>query len=175
MDRSTTSAVFDSHSEAERAIEELRRSGVRDEDISVLSRKHDELSDRHDEHHDADTKASGAAKGLGIGAGLGAVAGLAFLVIPGAGPFMAAGAIGEALGVAGSAAATSAAVGGAIGGVTGALMDYGVDEKDAHYYNERIEAGGVWVGVETSRTALSHADVDRILHAAGLRTAATVS
>lgn len=178
MAREVASAVFDTRVEAERAVQDLRGVGVPDSSISVVSRDHDEDLQDHDNggHGHADSKASGTAKGIGIGAGAGAIAGLAALAIPGAGPFLAAGAIGEALGIVGSAAATSAVVGGAIGGLTGALMDYGVSEEDARYYDEHISKGGVWVGVDLTSSRAGHGDVERILTSAGghrSRTAAT--
>lgn len=168
MQRNVTSAVFETRAEAEAAIDQLRRSGVGDKAISVIS-KHDEgfERDHHSElsdHHHADTKGSGAAKGLAIGAGGGAVAGLAALAIPGVAPFFAAGAVAEALGVIGSTAATSAVVGGAIGGLTGALMNYGVDEEDARFFDERLQRGGYWVGVDLGEIRGDRREVDRILH-----------
>jgi hypothetical protein len=168
MQRNVTSAVFETRAEAEAAIEQLRRSGVGDKAISVIS-KHDDSFERdhhseRDDHHHADTKGSGAAKGLAIGAGGGAIAGLAALAIPGVAPFFAAGAVAEALGIIGSTAATSAVVGGAIGGLTGALMNYGVDEEDARFFDERLQRGGYWVGVDLDEVRGDRREVDRILH-----------
>ena len=175
MARNVASAVFDTRGEAERAIDALRARDVKDERISVISRQDEdfERAHGHSKHDHTDTKASGAGKGALIGAGAGAFAGLAALAIPGAGPFIAAGAIGEALGVVGSAAATSAAVGGAIGGITGALMKYGVDEEDARYFDECIQRGGYWVGVDLEDSATGRAEVERILLEYGGHTART--
>lgn len=168
MQRNVTSAVFETRVEAEAAIDQLRRSGVGDKAISVIS-KHDDSFERdhhseRDDHEHADTKGSGAAKGLAIGAGGGAIAGLVALAIPGVAPFFAAGAVAEALGVIGSTAATSAVVGGAIGGLTGALMNYGVDEEDARFFDERLQRGGYWVGVDLDGIRTDRSEVDRILH-----------
>lgn len=171
MNRQVVSAVFDSRAEAERAVTEIRRAGVRDSAISVVTRRDDsDLKDGGHDHSDHDTKASGTAKGLGIGAGAGGLAGLAALFIPGVGPFIAAGAVAETLGVIGSAAATSAVVGGAIGGLTGALMDYGLSEDDARYYDKRISEGGVWVAVDTSASSADPALISRMLRDAGGKT-----
>jgi hypothetical protein len=170
MQRNVTSAVFETRMKAEAAIAALRKNGISDEAISVISksdhdfeREHGHHTD-HDHHDHTDTKASGAAKGLAIGAGGGAIAGLAALAIPGVAPFFAAGAVAEALGIVGSTAATSAVVGGAIGGITGALMKYGVDEEDARYFDEHLQRGGYWVGVDLDHSRTSRSEVDAILH-----------
>lgn len=164
MARTIISAVFNTRNEAEQAIDSLRSYGIRDSAISVISRNDSdfEQAHRHDPDH-ADTKASGVGKGLAVGAGAGAVAGLAALLIPGVGPFIAAGAVAEVFGAVGSAAVTSAAVGGAIGGLTGALIDYGVVEEDARFFDERIGAGGYWVGVEPGDDA-DRTEIWNILH-----------
>ena len=168
MNRRIASAVFDTRAQSERAVTELRSAGISDRDISVLHQDSDQHRSSGDrEHGHSDSKASGAAKGAGVGAGVGALAGLAALAIPGVGPFLAMGAVAETLGIIGSAAATSAVVGAAAGGIAGALMDYGVSEEDARYYDRRIHEGGVWVGVDTSNSAADPTLVQRILRDAG--------
>ncbi|MBI1402318.1 MAG: hypothetical protein GC147_03785 [Porphyrobacter sp.] len=168
MTRHVASAVFATRPQAETAIAALRRKGIEESAISVIS-KHDESFERehghdHHSHHDhADTKASGAGKGLAIGAGGGAIAGLAALAIPGVAPFFAAGAVAQALGIVGSTAATSAVVGGAIGGITGALMHYGVDEDDARYFEKHLQSGAYWVGVDLDDSRANRAEVEAIL------------
>ncbi|MEW9856706.1 hypothetical protein [Novosphingobium sp. M1R2S20] len=166
MTRNVASAIFDTRNEAEQAIQALRSRGVREKSISVISRHDSDFEHAHgnDKHEHTDTKASATGKGMAIGAGAGAVAGLAALAIPGVGPFIAAGAVAEALGLFGSAAATSAVVGGAIGGLTGALMKYGVDEEDARYFDERIQRGGYWVGVDLEDSGANRLEVEKILH-----------
>lgn len=175
--RNVASAVFETRAEAERAIERLSASGISESSISVIS-KHDHAFERdhdhhadHDRHEHTDTKASGAGKGLAIGAGAGAIAGLAALAIPGVAPFFAAGAVAEALGIVGSTAATSAVVGGAIGGITGALMKYGVDEEDARYFDEHLQRGGYWVGVDLDASRANRSEVESILYDHGGHTA----
>lgn len=174
MNRRVTSAIFNSRSQAERAVSQLRIAGVHDRDISMLhqdSEKHRGTEHNGHDHDHTDNKASGGAKGAGIGAGVGAVAGLGALLIPGVGPFIALGAVAETLGVIGSAAATSALVGAAAGGIAGALMDYGVSKEDAEYYDRRIHEGGVWVGVDTANSSADPMMVRRIMTDAGGETA----
>lgn len=172
MSRTVATAIFETRAQAETAIDALRAYGISESAISVISKK-DEAFERDHAHHDGDrhehtdTKASGAGKGLAVGAGAGAIAGLAALAIPGVGPFIAAGAVAETLGAVGSAVATSAAVGGAIGGLTGALMKYGVDEEDARYYDEQLQRGGYWVGVDLDETRANRADVEDIFYRSG--------
>lgn len=169
MEKRIAAAIFRDRQEAERAVHELRDSGVPDEKISVLQLHGDE-SDGHErrgELADHDTKASGTAKGLAAGGAVGAIAGLGALLIPGVGPFIAAGALAEALGVAGSAAVTSGIVGAAAGGLTGALVDYGIDRDRAEFYERRIKEGGVLVAVDVSHNPSAYAPTRGILRASG--------
>jgi hypothetical protein len=165
------SATFEDEEAAGRAVADLRRAGVADDAIAVLRRS---SSDRDgnmniSEGKHADNKGTGTLKGLGVGAGVGAVFGLAALVIPGVGPFIAAGSLIESLGVLGSAAASGAIVGGTAGGVAGALMRYGVDEADARDYERDIQAGRIWVGVSADRTAVDRESIRTTLHQADRR------
>jgi hypothetical protein len=149
------SAIFHDHQSAERAVTSLRNAGIDDRAIAIVSRRprEDVAGSQTDDHSDPDNKGSGALKGLGAGAGVGALFGLGALIIPGVGPFIAAGSLVETLGVAGSAAASGAIVAGTAGGIAGALMNYGVSEEDAAHYEERIRQGGIWIAVDTRRTA----------------------
>lgn len=92
MSNSIVSAIFASDAEAEQAVAALRRKGFSDDSISVVRRSGDDQFRNGDgEIVDADDKFSGSAKGLGFGAGVGALFGLSALLIPGVGPFIAAG------------------------------------------------------------------------------------
>lgn len=163
------SAIFQNFEDAERVVAKLRAAGVDERAISVLQRKGERGAAGDETDDEADTKASGAAKGMGVGAGVGALAGAAALAIPGVGPFIALGAVAETLGLIGSSVAASAAVGAAAGGISGALMDYGVSEEDAKYYDSRIREGDVWVGVDTSKTRVERDTIEEIMEGAGGR------
>lgn len=173
MNRNIAAAVFDSREQAEKAVSELREAGVPDSAISIIQ-KHDG-EDSHesrgdiakDAHDDGDNKATGTTKGIVTGGTVGAIAGLGALLIPGVGPFIAAGALAETLGVAGSAAVASAAVGATAGGLTGALVDYGFDREHAEHYEKRVREGGVFVAVDTSDNPSAYAPARGILRAAG--------
>lgn len=162
MNQRIVSAVFDSHSEAERAVTELRSAGVRDKAISVIA-QHDGKSTSRDGSGKDDT--SGLVKGAIAGGGLGALFGLAALAIPGVGPLAAAGAIaGSAMP---EAAAAGAAIGATAGGVSGLLSKHGVSDEDARYYEERINGGGVFVSVDTDDAGISSDAASDILYRFG--------
>lgn len=167
MSRHVTSAVFDNQIAAEGAVAQLRSAGVSDRDISLIA-QHDGETAVHDGRGDTISDGgSGIAKGVTVGAGVGALAGLAALVIPGIGPFIAAGALTSTLGVAGASVATGALAGAATGGIAGALTDYGVSHDDATYYTERMGSGGVVVTVDLTSAGMDETVVADTLFNAG--------
>ena len=143
MNAPIVSAVFDNRAEAERAISGLRAAGVRDDAISLVARRDDDTADTDHDRGDS------IRTGVGVGMGAGALLGFGALLIPGVGPFIAAGALAETLGVTAGAIATGAVAGSAVGGLAGALTEHGVSDEDARYYEERINEGGVFVSVRT--------------------------
>jgi hypothetical protein len=166
------SAIFDNRSEAEKAVSELRSSGVPDRAISIIAQHEGSTTATTSDgggqiDDDADNKGSGIGKGVGVGAGVGALFGLAALAIPGVGPFITAGALASALGATGGSIAAGAIVGGTAGGLSGALMNYGVSEQDSHYYEERIGQGGVFVSVETGEAEIEQSEAEEILFSHG--------
>jgi hypothetical protein len=178
MQKNIAAAMFRDRDQAERAIRELRDAGVPDKNISVIQLHEDDSARTNDSVErtsldDHDNKGSGTAKGLATGGAVGAIAGLGALLIPGIGPFIAAGALAETLGAAGSAIVTSGIVGAAAGGLTGALVSYGVDEEHAKYYEKRIREGGILVTVDTSDNPSAYAPTRGILRAAGGESADT--
>lgn len=158
------SAALGSASSAEAALTRLRDSDIARQAISILSAVRDEPD--HQERG-PDNKASGALKGLGFGAGVGALFGLAALVVPGVGPFIAAGALAETFGIIGSAVVSGAAVGGAAGGLSGALMKYGMNEEEARFAEERVARGAYIIAVDTERATANRETVEDILQSAG--------
>jgi hypothetical protein len=165
------SAVFDTERDAQNAVDWLRNSGVADSAISI-ARGHDgEAGSKggaatlerpgasSEAAEDAGDMGKGLLAGTGIGAGVGALFGLAAAAIPGAGPFIAAGALANALGVTGGAAVAGAVVGAASGGIASALAHYGLNEAESNYYAGEIEQGGTFVGVDLDRAAVDRATV----------------
>jgi hypothetical protein len=153
MNQNIVSAVFDTHSEAERAVADLRATGVSDDAISIIAQHDGKNTTTDGSGADNEGDNDGLVKGLVGGAGLGALAGIAALAIPGVGPFVAAGAIAQ--NAIGGAAVTGAALGATAGGLAGALTDHGLNEEDARYYEGRVNSGGVFVSVDTSRAGIS--------------------
>lgn len=161
---SRVTAIFDSQTQAEQAVQALRQNGIRDADLSIIARHGEDaqVSGGGSAAH-GDDSASGATKGLLAGAGVGALFGLAAALIPGVGPFITAGALATSLGAAGGGAAAGAIVGGTTGAVAGALANAGYDEHEAHYYGNEIERGGVFVAVDTDNSGISNDQVRAVL------------
>jgi len=162
MSSNVVSAVFDSHSEAERAVSELRSAGVDSRKISIIGR--DEGSGKATETNAEGEKVASVTSKTAAGAGIGALLGVAALAIPGVGPLAAAGAIAET--AVGGAALTGTAVGAAAGGLSGLLTRHGVSEEDAKYYEGRINEGGIFVSVQPDE-ALSRERAEEILYRNG--------
>lgn len=133
--------IYSTISDGEEAVNQLRAAGFRNTDISVL---YSENTGNKDLATEKNTKApegaaTGATTGAVIGGALGWLAGIGLLVIPGIGPFIAAGPIMGLLGGAGLV--------GAVGGITGALVGTGIPEYEAKRYEGRLRKGGMLLSV----------------------------
>lgn len=164
MNQSIVSAVFDSRSEAERAVSELRSAGIADNAISLVGQRDDGKTTETDASGKG-VDGDGLVKGLAAGAAGGALLGITALAIPGVGPLVAAGAIAES--AIGGAAATGAVIGGTAGGLAGALSKHGVSDEDARYYEDRVHQGGIFVSVDTSRAGIPAETASDILYRHG--------
>ena len=164
MSERIASAVFDSREEAQRAIAELRASGIEESSISVVGHRGEQSTDLDDDDDDGVNK-SGAVKGALTGAGIGGLLGVVARAIPGVGPLAAAGAI--AASAVPEAAAIGAAVGATAGGLSGLLTKHGVSDEDASYYEERISQGGIFVSVNTEDAGVSPDTAREILYSHG--------
>jgi len=133
--------IYATRKQTENAIEQLRLSGFRAADVSVLLPHNEGTKDF------AVTKgskapegaATGAASGAFVGGALGWLAGVGALAIPGIGPFIAAGPLMATLGGLGAGAA--------VGGLTGGLVGAGIPEYEAKRYEGRIARGGILLSV----------------------------
>jgi hypothetical protein len=138
----TVAALFRDRVDAERAINELRRSGFDPQRVSVMARDRERARDVAGDTG-ADT-GTGAATGAGVGALLGGaagwLAGIGALAIPGIGPIVAAGPIAAALGGAG--------IGAVAGGLVGALTGWGFSEDEARGYEDRVREGDILLAAE---------------------------
>lgn len=152
----TISRLYDTYSDAQKAVRGLEAAGVPHSDISIVANNSDSWygTDKVDRDGDGvDDRAEGAGKGAGIGAGVGGaaglLAGLGLLAIPGLGPVVAAGWL--------AATAVGAAAGAATGGIVGALTEAGVSKEDAPLYAEGVRRGGTLVSArvpDADRTQL---------------------
>ncbi len=171
--REVVSRVFAGADEAKRAVDALLAAGVPSGAIAVVSQELITEPGGVAGGEAAVGAGKGAVTGLGVGAGAGALFGLAALAIPGAAPFLAAGALVDLLGVIGGAAATGAVVGGTGGALAGLFHQWGVDEAEARRYESEVAEGGVFVGVDVSDPQVSRAAVVAILHGEPARDASS--
>jgi hypothetical protein len=143
----TLTHLYDSHLKASQVVTELKRSGIPEADISLVSNNvenHYRTDGTVDRDRDGvDDRTEGAGTGAGVGAAIGGLggllAGLGIMAIPGIGPVVAAGWL--------ASTALGAAVGGAAVGIVGALTQAGVPEEDAHVYAEGVRRGGTLLSV----------------------------
>ena len=133
--------VFDNPSQAQNAVNDLRKAGYTDDQIGVVSHDRDGRAKVIDS--ESETKVEdGAFAGLAAGTGVGALWGLGILagVLPGIGPAIAGGTLGVLL--------SSAAAGAATAGIGGALVGLGIPEDDATYYEGEFKSGKTIVTVQ---------------------------
>ena len=142
----TVSKLYDTYSQAQRAVEALEQAGFSSSEVSLISRYRDDntLAD------EASGATTGATAGAVVGGGTGLLAALGVIAIPGIGPLVAAGVLATTL--------VGAAGGSVVGGLIGALTDYGVSEDDAHVYSEAVRRGSSLVTVRTDDDRLATAD-----------------
>jgi hypothetical protein len=146
MKNTAVFGIYNSRSGAENAIDQLRATGFRTEDISILL---PENLGNKDLRTEKATKApegttTGATTGGVIGGAIGLLAGIGSLAIPGVGPLIAAGPIMATLAGIGA--------GGAIGGVAGALIGAGFPEYEARRYEGRVMKGGILLSVHADNS-----------------------
>ncbi len=135
-------AIFENSQQAEIAFGLLQQLGFGAREVSFLQRRGEVLAelDLNQDEGDlidrdvqplAHNPLMGALGGSAIGGATGWLVGLGLLIIPGAGPFLAAGAL--------AALFTGAAVGAVAGGVAGALLLWGAPNDVAHHYAGALE------------------------------------
>ena len=107
--------------------------------------------------------AGGAVGGAAVGAGAGLLASAGLALIPGVGPFLAAGTLLGTLG----ATAAGAAGGAVLGGVAGTIFGAANDDTSSTYYREGVEQGGSLVTVSVDDNATS--EVTTLLNNAGAK------
>src|SRR5439155_25567643 len=131
----TILGIFDDPLEARRAMETLQASALHLDDVSIISRATESGAVVDSGDHIT------AGEGAAVGAVWGGLVGLAALLIPGIGPFVAGGALFAAL--------TGVATGAVVGGIAGALIDRaGIPEEEARAYETMVHSGKTLVAVK---------------------------
>jgi len=131
----TILGIFDDAADARRAVETLHAGPLQLDDVSIVSRATGSGAAT------GDTGDVSAGQGAAVGAVWGGLVGLAALLIPGVGPFIAFGALGAAL--------TGAVTGAVVGGIAAALIDFGgIPEEDARGYEQQVHSGKTLVAVK---------------------------
>jgi hypothetical protein len=133
--------IFANVANAEAAIDGLTMAGFSNQALSVLLSDKDEARVHATENPTTDSEGAAAGAGVGgvVAGALGLLAGIGALVLPGVGPFIAAGPIMASL--------AGLSVGGPVGGFAGALVGMGIPEFEAKLYDGRVKDGGVLVAV----------------------------
>jgi uncharacterized protein (TIGR02271 family) len=141
QDRKIAVGVFSDRSNAQAAINDLKRAGFTEDQIGVAARDADQISGAHNLKETSSKAAAGAGVGAATGAGIGALWGLGVIsgVLPAIGPAIAGGTLAAIL--------SSAAAGAAVAGLAGALIGAGIPEEEANYYENEFKAGRVIVTV----------------------------
>ena len=142
-DRSTVVGVFEIRSQADDAIHDLQQAGFHDDQIGFVVRDSNQnatITSPATENDEVDT-GGGAAAGAVSGGIIGGVVGAAAaLLVPGVGPAIAGGILVAILG--------GVVFGAAAGGILGALMNLGVPEEEARYYEGEFSSGRTIVMVK---------------------------
>lgn len=148
----TIFGVFDDAATARRAVDALRASPLQLHDVSLVAQNGGGDSVAHN------SEDVSAGQGAAVGAVWGGLVGLASLLIPGIGPFIAFGMLGATL--------TGVVTGAVVGGITAALVDFsGIPEHDAREYEAMARAGKTLVAVKARDEDAN--EVHRILTTAG--------
>jgi len=156
--RTTAVGVFNNHTDAQRAVNELRRVGFTEAEIGVASRHGDTVGGATGT--DKTSKAAvGATAGVATGAGVGALWGLGIAagLLPAIGPVIAGGTLAAILASAGTGAAAA--------GVVGALVGLGIPEDEAAHYDSEFQAGRTIVTVKAPSNR--YAQASEILNRCG--------
>ena len=178
-------ALFATRNEAENAIDMLDGMGYDASKVGYINRQSDVVTDSTKGDYtstrdlDGDTLdgdkgdmaeegakgvAGGALGGAAVGAGAGLLASAGLALIPGVGPFLAAGTLLGTLGATAAGAAGGAVLGGVAGTIFGASN---ADDESSTYYREGVEQGGSLVTVNVEDAATS--ELTSLLHNAGAK------
>lgn len=136
----TIARLFNTHTEALAAVEDLEKVGVPHSHISLISNNSESWYD----NYAARGAGQGAAVGGLIGGGASFLATLSLLAVPGFGPVLVTGWL--------ASVAAGATLGAMTGGLLGVVKEATETEEEAQIYAEGIRRGGSLVSVRTDVT-----------------------
>ena len=136
QDPSATIGVFDTHSQAEAAVRELKKGGFSLDKVSIVAKGLQETEDVQGFISTGDVVKSSAGAGAWVGGLFGLLVGAAFVWVPGFGPLVVAGPLTAAL----LAGVEGAGAGAAGAGILGALFSPFVTKKHILKYQEHLNA-----------------------------------
>jgi len=137
--RQAVVGVFRDRSEASNAIEALKDAGYPVDDISILM-PDEAHAKAGDDTSNTDFGAAGPAVVGGVlGGAAGWLVGVGSFLIPGVGPFIGAGALITSL--------VGAAIGASVGALASGLVQMGVPEEEARWYEQEAHSGRTLVTV----------------------------
>lgn len=147
----TVLGVFERRETAEKAVEDLRREGFSEAEISVVGKRDGQEGNQGGKEggNGGFDLGRGTTWGAGVGAAAGLLATAGALTIPGIGPLVALGPLATTLG------------GAATGGVAGALVDWGIPENRGREVEQQIREGRYVTLVEANGKADKAEDVLR--------------
>jgi len=156
--RSTVVGVFADQRHAQKAAQELKDAGFREDQIGVVAQAKDNTGTGGAAEEHGSHVVGGAVTGVVAGAGVGALwcLGIVTLGIPAIGPVIAGGIFAALL--------ASAAGGAVIAGIAGALIGLGIPEEEAHYYEGEMKSGRTLVTVKADNR---YDEAWKILHRCG--------
>jgi hypothetical protein len=154
--RQAVVGVFRDRAEASNAIEAIKDAGFSVDDVSILMPDQAHARAGEDETN-ADFGAAGPAVAGGVlGGAVGWLVGLGSFVIPGVGPFIGAGALITSL--------VGAAIGASVGALASGLVQMGVPEGEARWYEQEVRSGRTLV---TVRAGARYAEARELLRRHG--------
>jgi hypothetical protein len=148
----TLVGVFESRSEAEIALDELRQAGFDERDLGFVIRGDEAVAGGTITDAALTKDCPGVVKGMVAGGLAGGLLGAAaMLVVPGVGPLLAMGVLASVLGFGAAGVAT--------GGILGALVGLGISEEEARVYEKEFHAGRAIVTVHAGQRAQQARDI----------------
>lgn len=160
--------LFRTREEAERAVHELSERGHDIHNAGYVDRYRDEqggivtdesyfdesdyyAADNDTAEEAATGAAGGAIGGAAVGAGAGLLASAGLVLVPGIGPFLAAGTLAGTLAATAAGAVGGAAIGGAAGAIFGEVDDNEyADHETSKHFREGVAQGDALVTVEVN-------------------------